>query len=375
MRIAFYAPFKPLGHHHPSGDLVTATELHDFFSARGHDIQQAGSLRTRWIYWRPWNWVGLLKDYRQSCRQVAHGQINLWLTYHTYYKAPDLLGPLVSRSARIPYVIFQGMFSTKRRRRPKTWPGFVLNRAALKSARHIFTNRREDWKNLKRLLSEDRLTYVKPGILAESFAFDLEARRQLRREWGVGSEPVILSAAMFRPDVKTEGLSFLIRSCGRLAGSGVSFQLVIAGDGKERKKLQQLADRHLSGRVRFVGKIEREQMHRYYSAGDLFVFPGIRESLGMVYLESQSCGLPVVAFHNGGIPEVVVDGETGFLTPLYQHEPFDDAIQRLVLDKELRRRMGKRAAAHVREHHQLTRNYRDMETVLLNMVGEKSHVG
>lgn len=180
---------------------------------------------------------------------------------------------------------------------------------------------------------------------------------------------------MFRPDVKTEGLSFLIRSCGRLAGSGVSFQLVIAGDGKERQKLQQLADRHLPGRVRFVGKIARKQMGRYYSAGDLFAFPGIRESLGMVYLESQSCGLPVVAFHNGGIPEVVVDGETGFLTPVYQPEPFDNAIQRLVLDKALRRAMGQRAAAHVRAHHHLNRNYRDMEKILLNIVGEKEHAG
>jgi glycosyltransferase involved in cell wall biosynthesis len=116
-------------------------------------------------------------------------------------------------------------------------------------------------------------------------------------------------------------------------------------------------------------------MGRYYSAGDLFVFPGIRESLGMVYLESQSCGLPVVAFHNGGIPEVVVDGETGFLTPVYQPEPFDEAIQKLVLNKELRRVMGQKAAAYVRAHHHLIRNYRAMETVLLNIVGEKEHAG
>ena len=375
MRIAFYTPFKPLGHHHPSGDLVIATGLYDFFTSRGHDIQQAGPLRARWIYWRPWTWIRLLKVYRRSCREVSHGRANLWLTYHTYYKAPDLLGSMVSRAAGIPYVIFQGIFSTKRRRHPKTWPGFVLNRAALMSARHIFTNRHDDWKNLKRLIPEARLTYVKPGIVTEDFAFNPDARQQLRQEWGVGNEPVILSVAMFRPDVKTEGLSFLIRSCGRLLKAGISFQLVIAGDGKERKKLQQLADRHLPGRARFVGKIAREKMHRFYSAGDMFVFPGIRESLGMVFLESQSCGLPVVAFHNGGIPEVVVDGETGFLTPAFVSESFDAAIRRLVLNKDLRRMMGQKAVLHVREHHNLIRNYRGMEKVLLNIVGEKEHVG
>ena len=375
MRIAFYTPFKPLGHHHPSGDLVIATGLYDYFTSRGHDIRQAGPLRARWIYWRPWTWIRLLKVYRRSCEEVSHGQADLWLTYHTYYKAPDLLGPMVSRAANIPYVIFQGIFSTKRRRHPKTWPGFVLNKAALKSAQHIFTNRHDDWKNLKRLIPEDRLTYVKPGILTEIFRFEGDARQELRREWGVGSEPVILSAAMFRPDVKTEGLSFLIRSCGRLLNSGITFQLVIAGDGKEREKLQQLADRHLPGRVRFVGKIEREQMYRFYSAGDMFVFPGIRESLGMVFLESQSCGLPVVAFDNGGIPEVVEDGETGFLTPAFASESFDIAIRKLVLNKDLRRIMGQKAALHVQKHHHLIKNYRGMEKVLLNMVGEKEHGG
>ena len=371
MRIAFYTPFKPLGHHHPSGDLVIATGLYDYFVSRGHQIRSAGPLRARWIYWRPWTWFRLLKVYRQSLRQVSNGQVNLWLTYHTYYKAPDLLGPMVARAAKIPYVIFQGIFSTKRRRHPKTWPGFVLNRAALKSARHIFTNRHDDWVNLKRLLPEDRLTYVKPGLITRRFVFESHARQQLRRSWGVGDEPVILSAAMFRPDVKTEGLSFLIRSCGRLARSGVSFQLVIAGDGKERKNLQRLAERHLPGRIRFVGKIDREQMGRFYSAGDLFVFPGIRESLGMVYLESQSCGLPVVAFHDGGIPEVVVAGETGFLTPVYQSKPFEDAIQKLVVNKKLRRTMGQKAALHVREHHDLIRNYRVMERVLWTIAGDR----
>ena len=73
MRIAFYTPFKPLGHHHPSGDLVIATGLYDYFVSRGHDIQQAGPLRARWIYWKPWTWIRLLKIYRQSCETGVPG--------------------------------------------------------------------------------------------------------------------------------------------------------------------------------------------------------------------------------------------------------------------------------------------------------------
>ena len=58
--------------------------------------------------------------------------------------------------------------------------------------------------------------------------------------------------------------------------------------------------------------------------GIVFAFPGIRESLGMVYLEAQACGLPVVAFDNGGVPEVVKDTVTGMLTPPFDKSGFVD---------------------------------------------------
>lgn len=364
MHIALYTPFKPLGHKRPSGDLVIATGLLEYLTSKGHTVWQAGPLRARWIYWKPWAWFRLIRVYEQTYRKVSQERIDLWLTYHAYYKAPDVLGPWASIAGKIPYVIFQGIYSTKRRRHPLTWPGFVLNRTSLTAAKHIFSNRREDLHNLKRLIPTERLSYVKPGIYPDAFQFDEAARQNLRQTWGVGDKPVILSAAMFRPDVKTEGLEFLLRACGRLAKTGQSFWLIIAGDGKERQKLERLAHEHVPGQVRFVGKIKREQMAHFYSAGDLFVFPGFRESLGMVYLESQSCGLPVIAFDNGGIPEVVANGQTGFLTPLEQTQPFDNAIQKLLQDKELRRSMGQKAAAHVRQHHDLSRNYGEMEKQL-----------
>ena len=373
MRIALYTPFKPLGHQRPSGDLVIATGLLEYLRAKGHTVWQAGPLRARWIFWKPWEWVRVMRVYRQACRQMSSAGMDLWLTYHAYYKAPDVLGPRVSRAGKVPYVIFQGIYSTKRRRHPLTWPGFVLNKASLIAAEHIFSNRLEDYHNLKRLIPGERLSYVTPGIYPQAFQFDAAARQKLRRAWGVGETPVILSAAMFRSDVKTEGLEFLLRACGRLAKAGQSFRLIIAGDGKERQRLERLARKQIPGQVRFVGKIGRERMAQFYSAGDLFVFPGIRESLGMVYLESQSCGLPVVAFDNGGIPEVVASDQTGFLTPLRQTEPFEAAIQSLLQDKDLRRTMGAKAAAYVRQYHDLSLNYGEMEKQLHQILGARQN--
>lgn len=371
MRITFYAPFKPLGHAHPSGDLAIAGSIRAYLEGRGHQVRQAGGLRMRWIYWTPWKWPRMLGEYRRAVREHLREPADLWLTYHTYYKAPDLLGPAVCRRTDVPYTIFQGIFSTKRRRRIKTLPGYFLNLRALAAARHLFTNREEDWKNLKRRIPSERLTYIRPGITPSVFAFDAEARGLLRREWAVGDTPVVLSAAMFRPDVKSQGIAWVIRSCGRLHRQGIPLFLAIAGDGKERDRLRQLAERHLPGRVRFVGKIPRERMHRFYSAGDVFAFPGIRESLGMVYLESQSCGLPVVAFDNGGIPEVVAAGETGVLTPPFDAPAFDRALAGLILDAEVRDGMGANARGHIRRYHDVDKNYALMEAILSGIAEDK----
>jgi len=374
MKICFYTPFKPLGHPHPSGDLVTAKGIFDFLVNQGHQVAAASTLRCRWIYWKPWLWPKLLRERRRVVHEFSHTPVDLWLTYHSYYKAPDLLGPVVAGKLNIPYAIFQGIYSTKRRRQWTAKAGFYLNKNTLCAANHIFTNKSVDLLNLKRLLPENRLTYVAPGIIPEEFSFDENARKQLRRTWNVGDDPVLFSAAMFRPDVKTEGLRWVIRACGELMRQGLNFKLVIAGDGKERAKLQQMAAEQVAGCVLFVGKIPREDLYRYYSAADVFVFPGIRESLGMVFLEAQSCGLPVVAFNNAGVPEAVRDGQTGLLVPMYAREPFVAAIKRLMLDKNLRQQMSMAAKSYVREFHDLNNNYQELELSLRAIVKSRKKI-
>ena len=364
MKIAFYAPFKPLGHGTPSGDLVIAAGVVKFLRQRGHGVTVQGRIRARWITHRPWLWPGFIRDFLKSVGTLAADPPDLWLTYHSYYKAPDLLGPWVCRMLGIKYVIFQGIYSTKRRRSPKTLPGFLLNRAALVRADHVITNKRVDLENLQRLLPEHRLSYIAPGIYPGGFRRREQEGAALRRQWGTGGVPVILTAAMFRKDVKSQGLAWLIQCCAKLSRADVSFLLVIAGSGPMEKELRTLAEACIPGRYRFVGRLDRREMYRFYSAGDLFAFPGIRESLGMVFLEAQSCGLPVVAFDNGGIPEVVDNGNTGLLVPLFRETAFVSALARLIRDKEFRSRMGERACTYIRQHHDLDRNYLHLEAIL-----------
>lgn len=366
MHICFYAPFKPLGHPNPSGDLVIATGLYDFLISRGHKILIASRLRSRWIYLKPWRFPEIIKERLSTANRIRKFSPDLWLTYHCYYKAPDLLGPALCKQFSIPYFIFQGIYSTKQRRSLKGKIGFYLNRRGLLAADQLFSNRKIDLKNLKRIVPSSRIHYIKPGIFPEQFCFDQDVREIMREKWQAGSDPVILSAAMFRPDVKTEGLLWMINALGNLAANDMPFKLVIAGDGSEREILVKQAHELLPGRVIFAGRTNREKMYQFYSGGDLFAFPGIRESLGMVFLEAQSCGLPVIAFDNGGIPEVVQQGRTALLTRPFDEDAFCTAIRQLLQDTEKRNQMGKSAADSVRQNHDLHHNYLQFEKLLLS---------
>ncbi len=364
MDIVFYTPFKPPGHPDPSGDAVTAAGIREFLEARGHRLFPASDLRCRWIFWKPWLWPRAAAERRRLRRRLARGPGDLWFSYHSYYKAPDVLGPAVAGALGIPYVLFQGIFSTKRRRSARTLPGYLLNRRALLAARQVFTNKRVDLRNLRRLLPADRVTYIAPGIPAREFRFQPEARRRLRHAWGVGEIPVVLAVAMCRPGVKAEGLARVIGACGALLREGHALRLVIAGDGPERRRLERLAAAETPGAARFLGRVPREELPACYSAADLFAFPGIREALGLVYLEAQSCGLPVVAFANAGTPEAVRHGETGVLTPLNDDAAFAREIGRLLRDPALRRRLGRNAAAWIRQERDLEKNYVRLEEAL-----------
>lgn len=357
-------PFKPMGHQNPSGDLITGTELYNHLSGKNHSIELASRLRCRWIYYHPISWLKLLAEEKRITEKYKKENKDIWLSYHSYYKAPDLLGAYCSKKLAIPYVIFQGIYSTKRRRNLKSLPGFILNKKVLLSADHIFTNKKRDHTNLKRIIKEDNLTYIPPGIRPDDFQFDIDSRHSIRKKFNPEERTVVMTAAMFRPGVKTEGISQVIESCAELIDKGRDICLWIAGDGLCRNELKEKTEKLLPGRAHFLGKINRDEMYHYYSGADIFAFPGIEESLGMVYLEAQSCSLPAVAVGDWGGGEAIVDNQTGLLSSAAEKSKFTENIDILLRDPELRTKFGVNARSHIRENHDLNRNYALLEEKL-----------
>ncbi len=303
LKIAFFCPNKPLSHPHPSGDLTIARDLHNALNHLGHECREIVACRTRWFWKSTRGWSQALPGLFEAYRKAREFEPDLWLTYHSYYKSPDIMGPFISQLRHIPYVIFQPMYSTRRRKASATRVGFTLNRMALKAASHTFTNNLNDLEALRRILRSESITYLPSGIVPEDFQRDEAAGKMIRKRFAIpDTATVIMTAARFRPGVKCESLAYLFRSLALLKTSPHEFSLLVVGDGPGEKHLRALAEELLPGRTIFTGPFARRDMVQCYSAADLFAFPGIGESLGMVYLEAQACGLPVVALDSPGFP-------------------------------------------------------------------------
>lgn len=357
MRVAFYPAFRPLDHPHSSGLVSIANDIFKAMGAAGHDVVIPSRQSMEWIYRQPWRWLQTAVEIGKADRMLRTFRPDCWLTYHSYYRGPDLIGPLLSRRYHLPYCIFAGSYATKYRKRWQTWLGFQLNRSALLQADMVFINKLRDAENLRRLLPDERIGYIKPGIRTEAFPLVPAEGGKIRRQLSLTDKQVIVTAASMRPGVKEEGIAFVIEACARLTGDFPNLHLLILGDGPGRHRLEQQARTILPEKHTFVGHIAAHDMHKYYQAGGIFAFPGINESLGMVYLEAQCCGLPVVATSHDGAPEVVADRESGTIVPPFQLTDFADAIAALMRDDRLRQILGTQARKRVLAHHDIQKNY------------------
>ena len=119
--------------------------------------------------------------------------------------------------------------------------------------------------------------------------------------------------------------------------------LVTAGRGHSPSGLQMTTLR--------LGNVDCENvMALAYSAADVFVIPSIQEGFGQTALEAAACGIPIVGFNVGGIPDIVLHGETGLLCPVKDAAALREAIVCLIMDEGLRTKMGARAREHVEQN-------------------------
>lgn len=224
-----------------------------------------------------------------------------------------------------------------------------LARKVLRSARFVIANSR----NTRRMLEEDwgvsreQVYLMNPGVDTRRFA---PAPRwdDVRAELGWGNRTVIMTAGRLQ---KRKGHDRMIASLAAIRDAVPDVLYAILGDGEERGPLVDLVSRvGMEGHVQFLGERDDETLIRCYQQCDLFALPnrsvgGDIEGFGMVLVEAQACGRPVLAGDSGGTAETMRIPETGIIVPCDEVGPLAAAVIDLLSDRDRLARMG--AAARV----------------------------
>jgi glycosyltransferase involved in cell wall biosynthesis len=195
-------------------------------------------------------------------------------------------------------------------------------------------------------VSPDRVVIIPSGVDCERFRPPgADERRIARERFGIASDEFAVGTVGALEERK--GHRYLLEALAALGAEPGSPRVVclIAGKGSLAGELSKIAERRaISGRVRMLGQVE-DSSH-LLAALDVFVFPSLKEGLGVAMLEAMASGLAVVASASGGVTDVIEDGVSGLLVPPADSHAIAKAISRL-RDEQERRRLGAAARERV----------------------------
>ena len=317
-RVAFYAPMKPPDHPTPSGDRQMARLLLDVSKRAGYAPEIASDLRVRDGTGDPVAQSRHLDAAENEIERIAARWGNdppaLWFTYHCYYKAPDLIGPVLADRFGIPYVIAEASRARKRLEGP--WASFArFAEAAIDRADLLLAMTAHDRFALDRDAKDGQKIADFPPFLDPGNEPSLKMPRDSLR---------LLTVAMMRGEDKLASYRALAETMRALGGD---WHLTIIGDGPRRIDVEAMFEGFGDG-VSFAGEVsDSASLRKHYEAADVFVWPGINEAYGMVYLEAQAAGTPVVAEDRPG-PRAVI-GAGSAIVPKGDAAAFRDGILRV----------------------------------------------
>ena len=258
---------------------------------------------------------------------------------HLHGATVGVIGSLVGRALRVPAIVYTEHLEHARhapwlqhaRELTCDWPHhtvFVSGQSYRGAMQHaplaVLACRASVIQN-----GIDLAPYVAPPIPEE--------RVRLRRALGLGAEDVAIGSVGLL--WRAKGQEHLLRALARLQDVVV----FLVGSGADEKPLRDLAvDLGITGRVRFLGW--RDDVRQLLQAVDLYVQPSLTEGLPLAVVEAGAAGLPIVASDVGGIPEIITHGANGLLVPPGDPQALAQAIQKLIEDPRMARRLGDAAS-------------------------------
>jgi len=261
-------------------------------------------------------------------------------------EAPDILhgfyatsyGLLTALAGRLPYLI--SVWGSDVNLSSQNWLLRPLLKYALNNAKLIFCTSRALIKKTEELVSATpQLIHLPFGIELEQFT----PSELLSRPY---SDTVIIGTTKSLEHIY--GIKYLIEAFAMCYEVNKDIRLHLVGTGSLEQELCKLVkEKKIDGVTRFFKDVNHTDIPARLEEMQIFVIPSQQESFGVAALEASAMGLPVVGSSVGGIPEVVVDGETGILVPPGDVVALTDALMKLILDQNLRAEMGRKGREFV----------------------------
>ena len=197
----------------------------------------------------------------------------------------------------------------------------------------------------------------------------------LRRRWGVGDAPLILTVARLVPH---KGQDMGIRALATLGRDFPDLRYIIVGEGHDEQRLRTLAkELGVSDRVGFVGAMRDDELPEAYATSTIYLGASRvdkeinAEGFGIAFVEAGASGIPSVAGDSGGVRSAVRDGETGIVVPPTELEAISDAIRSLLLNPDRRKKMGRSGRHAVETHYNWDRVARDTREFTYEVVARR----
>lgn len=213
--------------------------------------------------------------------------------------------------------------------------------------------------------STARLHRIYNGLDLQQFEFD--AKTSETRE--------ILAVGRL---VEKKGFADLIRACDQLRNRNIEFRCTIVGTGELDQELHELIDEyHLGECVEMTGALPQRQVKRLLRTATIFAAPcvigkdGNKDGLPTVLLEAMALGTPCVSTSVTGIPEVLINNDTGVLLDPGDVAGLADALQRLLDDAPLRRKLAARARKNIEAQFDIEQNTHEMRNMFYTVAGER----
>ncbi|HID41844.1 MAG TPA: glycosyltransferase family 1 protein, partial [Pyrodictium sp.] len=215
---------------------------------------------------------------------------------------------------------------------------------------------------------KDKIVEIPNGINYQNFEVSY-SKEECRRKLGLPiDKKIILYLGVLHPK---KGLDILLKAMPKIVAEIPDSELVIAGDGIMRRKLEELSEKlGVKDHVNFAGFVPENLKPLYYNSADIFCLPSrmSTEVFPVVLLEASASGLPMVVSDLNTLKCIIEHGYNGIITKRGDENEIAQAIISLLEDENLRRKMSKNAKRKVKYYHwsKITKKYEDLYYTLIN---------